>query len=151
MSTKEEIRKLLESKDRKEPFSVPEGYFESFGERLNKRLGETGEKTSDRTTIMMRIRPHLALAAAIAGFALISVATLQFLTRNGQEATEAYDLAMLEVTGVTNNESIVMESINFDEVSQEEGDGSGLSEWDQDAIEYLASNASDLELLLTEN
>ena len=132
------------------PFSVPDGYFDSFSGRLMERLeGEretvrlgAGEK---RGTIWMRIRPQLSLAAAILGFALISITLMKVLIGTGN-MDESYDLSFLDQTGIL-NESVFQETLaESDEYSDEV-----YSDWEVEAMNYLASNEVNLEALLSEN
>ncbi|MFO7923401.1 MAG: hypothetical protein R6U58_06885 [Bacteroidales bacterium] len=66
------IEKETGGKTNKNPFSVPEGYFDSFPAKMMNRLeAEKPVTVSLKERIWEALRPQLALAAAITGFALI--------------------------------------------------------------------------------
>jgi len=59
-------------KGKENPFSVPQNYFESFPERLRNRLeSDPLPVQSPAGRIWKVLQPQLALAAAIAGFAVL--------------------------------------------------------------------------------
>lgn len=63
-------KNILKQFDRKNGFKVPEGYFESFNERLMQQLPE--QKLSIKTvTKWDRIKPFVYMAAMFAGIALM--------------------------------------------------------------------------------
>ncbi len=114
------------------PFKVPEGYFETLSDRVMDRIRE--EESGTKVRLWKIIRPQLALAAAILGFALISFTLLRiFVPGTGQ--VEYYDLASLEEMGYFYDESTLMEMVPSDEEEISEDDL-----WVDEAIEYLAGN-----------
>ena len=58
--------KLDELKDRN-PFRVPDGYFESFTEDFMSRLPDKPEVKSEKIPLVVRIKPLLYMAAAFVG------------------------------------------------------------------------------------
>lgn len=152
MKKEAENKYKLPEQAKDNPFSVPEGYFNSFADRLKEsgRAGESesgrvGERENSPGTIWLRIRPHLALAAAISGFALVSFTLIRILIGTGN-IDDSYDLAFLDETGI-------LDEFAFQETlaESEEYDDDTYSEWDLDAMDYLASNEVYLEALLNEN
>lgn len=143
----------LPEQAKENPFSVPEGYFNSFADRLQERVregeqesGRVGERESERVgDSKFRIMPHLALAAAISGFALISFTVIKLILGPGS-IEGSYDIAFLDEAGIL-NESAFQETIAE---SEEYGDNT-YTDWEVDAMEYLASNEVYLEALLSEN
>jgi len=77
------------------PFKVPEGYFDTLTE---KTMSAIREKEQDDISVTggekpvrkIRLRPYLALAAAIAGFALIATFMVR-LVRNDRAVTMQSD------------------------------------------------------------
>ena len=166
MSRKKHSLKHLSGKTKKEPFSVPDGYFEELPGRIAARIREemaegeqaepvlsgavtdsepTGDPGGEPRTIWMRARPYVSLAAAILGFAMLSYFVLQITGVNREPSTGAYDLAMLEQAGVAEDDLVLME------ILEPETDEETFSEWDREAMNYLASNEVELEFLLAEN
>ncbi len=130
----------------KTPFSLPEDYFSTLSTRVGEKIKREEEK-EDIPSISLwdRVRPHLALAAAIAGFALISVTVLQFLIGDKSGEQDYYDLSLLDEAGIL-DESVLQESLDYGEENED-----AYTEWEEEAMTYLASNDMDLYLLLDEN
>lgn len=157
MNKKTEHKYKLPEQAKGQPFSVPDGYFESFSDRLKERIkghvdpgtGEPGDRETfaekDERSVWMRIRPHFSLAAAIAGFALISFTVIRLLLGTGN-LEETYDLAFLEETGIL-NEAVFQETI----YESEEYGETEYTDWEIDAMNYLASNGVNFDALLSEN
>ncbi len=167
MSRKKHSLKHLAGESKKEPFAVPDGYFEELPGRIAARVreemaaGERGEpvrsgaETKDEPTglpggdeprtVWMRVRPYVSLAAAILGFAMLSYFILQLTGVNREPYSEAYDLAMLEQAGIAEDDLVLMETLEV------ETDEETFSEWDREAMNYLSSNDVELEFLLAEN
>lgn len=155
MSNKEHKKFKLPEQAEKNPFSVPKDYFSTLSARVNMKIlreESSYAKASDdkdegiRPNIPLwnRVRPHLALAAAIVAFALISVTTLQFILGDKSD-DNYYDLAMLDDAGIL-DEYAVQETYDYGEEDED-----AMTEWEEDAITYLANNDMDLYLLLGEN
>jgi hypothetical protein len=73
--------KRIDETGNREPFRVPDGYFETLSERVmnnvqKKEISLPDEKTGK--TIIIRLRPMLYLAAAICGIAVISYSVYKF-------------------------------------------------------------------------
>lgn len=78
--------KLDEDIKEKNPFKVPEGYFETLTERtMASVMASRKEEKRDveRTVRTVRLRPFLALAAAIVGFAVLSAVMVRLVSDNG--------------------------------------------------------------------
>ncbi len=146
----------LPEQAKEQPFTVPEGYFDSFANRLEERVrageresGRAGEQKSgragERKGVARSLRPHLALAAAITGFALISFTIIRLIIGTGG-IEESYDIAFLDETGIL-NEAVFQETLAESEAYSDEE----YSEWEVDAMNYLASNEVNLDVMLSEN
>jgi hypothetical protein len=73
------------------PFRVPEGYFDTLTEKTISAIRESVQedlsvKGEEKPVRKISLRPYLALAAAIAGFALIAAFMVR-LVRNDRAAT----------------------------------------------------------------
>lgn len=95
MSKKENTESFEGRVEKKNPFKVPGNYFDSFPEKLDKRIhaGASG-KISKAERFWQVLRPQIALAAAITGFALIGYFGLRTFVQTGQES-----LSDEEITG----------------------------------------------------
>ncbi|MEX2429330.1 MAG: hypothetical protein WD577_13870 [Bacteroidales bacterium] len=138
----------------KNPFVVPDGYFNELGDRVMDRINEAdrgGERSNQLETTQklkpgrrISLRPYLTLAASMAGIALVIYVLLQTIVGNKFDTYSLYDLELLEQTGVTYDEAIISEAYSMDEESP-------FSEWDENAMVYLSSNEVDLLHLLESN
>jgi hypothetical protein len=130
-------------------FSVPEGYFDSFGERLRLRMKAEQLSSSRRRTIIYYLKPALGVAAVLA------VMLTVYLYPPGNQRTSS-------LAGVTNAAiapSEVQSELLASTYASLITDGqfiSALSEMDEydtskmpkeDLADYLASNCSDFEIL----
>lgn len=139
----------------KQPFRVPDGYFENFEQQLKDRLiPEEMEQSSHETIITnnaggaksnskISLRPYVALAASITGIALITYLLLQNISSSMPDDYTEYDIEMLNEAGIINDESIIAES--YAEMEED-----NYSDWDKDAMTYLASNEVELLILMDE-
>jgi hypothetical protein len=75
---------------KKNPFTVPDNYFGSFPERLRQRLdAEQVPEKHVTERVWQLLRPRLALAAAILGFALIGYFGIRTFVQVEQETINA--------------------------------------------------------------
>jgi len=177
MNPKKNIPNIIPPKP-ENPFRVPEGYFDDVQKRVMERIRseeqEQLEKTGRQVTGTDRIippaeggnqesekaphrevprgrkiylQPYLTLAAAISGVALVVYIVLQSVTGIGAGDDNTYDIATLDRAGVFQDESILAEA--YTETGEDED--AVYSEWDEEAITYLASNEVDLIHLLDNN
>lgn len=177
MSPKKNITNIIPPKP-ENPFRVPEGYFDDVQKRVMERIRtearEQEEKSGLHVTGTERtfapaegehqqsaetpvrevprgrkiyLQPYLSLAAAISGVALVVYIVLQSVMGSRVGDDNAYDIATLDRAGVIHDESILAEAYN--ETGEDED--AAYSEWDEEAITYLASNEVDLIHLLDNN
>lgn len=86
MQSKDNRESRIEQVGKNNPFSIPENYFESFPEKLRKRLqAKQPPRVSVRDQFWQILRPQLALAAAIIGFALLGYFGFQTFIRTEEE------------------------------------------------------------------
>ncbi|MDR1381319.1 MAG: hypothetical protein LBJ47_07550 [Tannerella sp.] len=62
--------RLKEFKDRN-PFRIPDGYFENFAENMTNRLPDVPAKQPDVISLYDRVKPWLYMAAAFAGLVIL--------------------------------------------------------------------------------
>ena len=89
MKPDEEIKKS-------NPFKVPDGYFESLTERTMSAIKATGnkeevEKHEERPVRRLSLRSFLALAAAVAAFALLTTVTIRLVTGDRDKQQQGED------------------------------------------------------------
>ncbi|MDX9904495.1 MAG: hypothetical protein RB288_10515 [Bacteroidales bacterium] len=119
------------------PFKVPEGYFETLTDRTMSAITgsikeEKAAATVDAPVRRLNLRPFLALAAAIVGFALLTTFTVRLVSggmeRGADELNgslyadleaEQFDIYMLE--------GELIEAVYYEEAAQG-GSGGTLSE-----------------------
>ncbi len=88
------------------PFKVPDGYFENLTDRTMSaisKIRKEEETVEKRPARKVSLRPYLALAAAIVGFAVIATVMIRLVTgpvkdNAGNYTTELYsDLALEDI------------------------------------------------------
>lgn len=130
-------------------FNVPEGYFETFGERLKLRMEVEQKPPTHSRTVLYYLKPALGLAAGLA--ILLSV----YLHYPANVSTEGISQVKIGDTLDPNDPSDQFLS-NYASVISEGQFISAINEMDQydpaqmpkDAlVDYLASNCSDFEIL----
>lgn len=127
---------------KKHPFGVPEGYFESFSDRLQERIRQEEESKVPLRRIGTSTRIKVAMAAAILGVALISYSIIRSTALNNDAPGSFLDIALLEQMDVIDDNSYLiglMES-EAEELDEEEAYAS-------QAIDYLAINDVEMDLI----
>ena len=123
------------------PFGVPEGYFESFSERLNQRIRE---EESSRVPVRKIGSPTrwLAMAAALLAAALITTSIIR-LTNTNNGADGLYpDLAILEQMQVFDDDRYLYDLMEEETETLDEEEA-----FASQAIEYLAINDVEMDLI----
>ena len=130
---------------KKQPFGVPEGYFESFSDRLQERIREE-ENSSVPVRKIFGSRFRVAMAAAVVGLALITYSVVKFT--NTGKGTNGYlpDMALLEQLQVFDDDHYLYEFIEEVEAELEE-EMNDEEAFATQAIEYLATNDAEMVLL----
>lgn len=123
------------------PFGLPEGYFESFSERLHQRIKE---EESSRVPVRKigTVTRWVAMAAAILAAALITTSIIRFTTSNNGADGLYPDLALLEQLQVFDDDLYLYNLLEeeSDELDEDEAFAS-------QAIEYLAINDVEMDLI----
>jgi hypothetical protein len=142
MDNKRKIPDLQHGSLKKQPFTVPEGYFESFSDRLQARIREEKNAPAHVRRIGSFTRFRVAMAAAIIGVALISYSVLRFAVFNNGPSDQN-DMALAEEYYLTEDDYSLMKYLESG--GQEMDDNEAFA---NQAIDYLASNNVDMILLL---
>jgi len=130
---------LQEEKMKKQPFSLPEAYFDAFPERLKRRIAEeeslkaTKPAPGPLVRNLRMTRSWVALAAAIAGLALLVSTLIRVLVPG--ESDSYPDMAMLEQLEIFDDDRFIYEMM--EEGSAELDDEEAFA---QQAMDYLALN-----------
>lgn len=66
----------------KNPFSVPDGYFETFPTKMQERIQSVNKEYAWAIKIFRYIKPQFALGFMIITFAVISISTINFILSN---------------------------------------------------------------------
>lgn len=120
----------------KNPFKVPENYFEEVNKRI---LSETiGRKKADRTISHHKFRYYLATAAAVAGFVLISYISLKLINNKRNYPSVTTNL-------IERNTDLIINDIDLLTL-EESVESSGISEFQPEV-----SNEGIIQYLLLEN
>lgn len=122
------------------PFGVPEGYFESFSDRLQQRIKE---EESSRVPVRKigTVTRWAAIAAAVLAATLITTSIVRFT--NSSESDGLYsDMAILEQLLVFDDDRYLYDYLEegSDELDENEAFAS-------QAIEYLAVNDIEMDLI----
>lgn len=125
---------------KKHPFGVPEGYFESFAERLQERMKEEESSRVPAHRIGTTTR-WLAMAAAVLAAALITTSIIRFSSTKDTEGLYP-DLAILEQMQVLEDDRYLYELFDEEPTDMDEDEA-----FASQAIEYLAMNDVEMDLI----
>jgi len=129
-------------------YSVPEGYFETFSERLKYRM-EAESQTKRSKNMLVYLRPALGIAAGLAIFLTLYLHPFGSQKKSVLVGIErASDLSAVDQTDpvLSSYTSLVSDVSFFSALSEmDEYDASKISK--DGLAEYLVSNCSDFEIL----
>lgn len=126
------------------PFKVPEGYFETFEDRLEAQLQATNEQKSTKKTIIRILKPVLGLAASFLLIMLLIKYPLQKITPviSSNEYTEENDSGWFEDVFISSttfmDDSTLLQNIDSSEIKTP-------AESDE-LISYLSTELNDYEV-----
>jgi hypothetical protein len=130
-------------------YSVPEGYFESFGERLKERMDHEAHPVSGKRGIMFYLRPVIGLAAGLA------IVLTVYLYSSEKQQKISYAKLQIESANPTDNRSETLSATLESQISEvsffsavtemDEYDASKMPK--EELADYLASNCSDIEII----
>ncbi|MDF1575666.1 MAG: hypothetical protein P1P86_10810 [Bacteroidales bacterium] len=126
---------------KKSPFKVPEGYFESFSDRLHARIKE---EESSRVPVRKigTVTRWMATAAAVLAAALITSSIIRLSSSTGAESLYP-DMALLEQMQVLDDDRFLYELLE----EEESGELDEQEAFASQAIEYLAINDVEMDLI----
>jgi hypothetical protein len=132
---------LQQEKLKKQPFGVPEGYFESFSERLQQRIKE---EESSKVPVRKIGTPTrwLAMAAAILAAAMITTTIVRLVSTNSGTLENYSDLAVLEQMQVFDDDIYLFELVEDETEDLDENEAFATQ-----AIEFLAVNDVEMDLI----
>lgn len=87
--------------EHKNPFRVPDGYFETLSERIINTVQtseEIVEPVTVKKTISGRLRPYIAMAAILSGFAVITLSIIKLTSKHDDQFLTAEN-----ATGIMND------------------------------------------------
>jgi hypothetical protein len=143
MNMDRKLTNLQQDRLKERPFGVPEGYFESFADRLQERIREEDSSHVPVRRMFASAKFRIAMAAAIVGLAIISYSIIR-VTATGQGANGSFpEMALLEELQVFDDDRYLYELIEEAEEEMDEEDAFAAQ-----AIEYLAMNDAEIVLLL---
>lgn len=140
---KENKRAFLEDDSLKHhPFLVPEGYFENFAGRLQRRIREEEEARVPVHRLWNSTRFRVALAAAVMMLALITYPIIRITTLNDARMSDYPEMIVMEQMDLMDEDLYLLELMeNGTDVSSEE------EIYLNQAIEHLALNEVELDLI----
>ncbi|MGF7138488.1 hypothetical protein [Roseimarinus sediminis] len=133
-----------QASDRRVPFKVPEGYFDTFAERLMEQIDAPDEEKQGKKLLFRVIRPMLAMAASFTIiFMLVYYSTQVYERTNNQQSLTQLDSEdnYFDLFHI-NDHSMLMAFENV-----EPG-----NEYNEEIMEtYLMASVSDIELIELRN
>lgn len=77
MKKKENISNQVPGMPKETPFGVPDGYFDSFSDRLQQRI--SGREGHAKKSVIRRLKPQIAWVTSIAAVVIIGFSAYKFL------------------------------------------------------------------------
>lgn len=126
---------------KKQPFVVPEGYFEGFSEKLQARIRMEDKSETPVRRIIHTARFRVAIAAAVLGVALISYSIIRFALPYSNSSGSYPDISLMEQLQGFDDDRYWMELMESEAAAMDEDEAYATQ-----AMDYLAAN--DVELVL---
>jgi len=133
---------LQQERLKERPFGVPDGYFDSFADRLQERIREEQSSKVPVRRMVAGTKFRIAMAAAVVGLALISYSIFKFTSVGNGSNGSFSEMALLEQLQVFDDDRYLYDLI--DEVEEEMDEEEAFA---VQAIEYLAINDAEMVLL----
>ncbi len=129
-------------------FSVPDGYFETFRNRLDEKIQEE-DKKSIFSVFFQIIRPQLALASLMLTVVVIGYLGVKLFIPENSSFQNQYDFAdLLEDEIYYMDEAFILESLMDYSGETRENSNEVSDELMDEIINYLADDEMSLELML---
>jgi hypothetical protein len=152
MSDRKKYETRINDIEKKNIFSVPEGYFEDFSSRLQLKLHDEKESQHVHPGILGISRYKLAMAASFIGLIIITYSGIKFfsgkMNNSKNQAIEIADIINYHVNELDENmifnfyeENSLEDSVQNDISDEKILDG---------MIDYIASSDIDLQLIAQE-
>ncbi len=155
MEEKDNTGKIQGGADKRNPFSVPYGYFDSFPVKLAEKLqSEEPANVSMTKQVWETIRPQLALAAVITAFAVTGYFGFRsFIETNDEWLSNEAVAEYIDYYQYDFIEPYFLSLLEGEDFYFEDETDTDLYTWSEDAdiyIEYLYNEDIGLDLILTE-
>ena len=146
----ENIENLFGSHKKGQPFRVPEGYFETFADRLKERIEEE-EQPNKKRTLFVYLKPVLMMAASIAVIMLLVFAPI----KKYLPSTDKGYIAQQKLNSDSVDSSVIVPAtlISYFSEGQFLSAVSDMNELDADTIstdnlgDFIAANYNDFEII----
>lgn len=142
MENGRKITDLQHESLKQHPFTVPEGYFESFSGRLQERIRQEEASRVPVHRIGTSTRLRVAMAAAVLFVAVVSYSIIRFAVHSRENGSGYPDMALLEELYVLDDDRILMGIFENGEENMDEEEAFAAQ-----AIEYLAINDVEMDLI----
>ncbi len=155
MGEKRNTGKIPEGADKRNPFSLPDGYFDSFPVKLTEKLqSEVPANILITKRIWETIRPQLALAAVITAFAMLGYFGFRsFIGTNDEWPSNEAVAEYIDYYQYDFIEPYFMSLLEEEDFYFEDATYPYSYTWSEDPdiyIDYLYNEDIDLDLILTE-
>lgn len=148
MKNRENINDFFPDDESDKCFQPPEGYFNSFNEKVFNRIRRKEEKYHQPETRIWRIiRPQLAFAAGLTGLAFVLYSGIHFILRENENTFSSSPYISELIQYELNN---INEDLLFDIIASGENINDNYDEMDDIIIEYLINSNIDYNSLFKE-
>ena len=123
-------------------FRVPDNYFDNLPEKIKANIHAREKEVSNPTRLVDYIKPHLALAAAILGFAIIGYTGFRyFINKNSDSQISNQEIAEYMDFYLNDSDNIlIMELLE----EQEQQPVDTIDDFSEEIIEYLLNENIDI-------
>jgi hypothetical protein len=130
----------------KNPFKVPEGYFETFEDRLMANIRYQKEISLGKNPKIRILRPIIGLAAAFAGIFLLVYVPMKTFFPNYQakNAADTTQTTTVMEEYLMTNLTCINGSAFYSAITQEDSNAGSLN--NNDVIDYMASDFNDYDI-----
>lgn len=134
------------------PFQVPDGYFEGFNERLNKRLTEDTVPAPGKTQYLRLFRNQMAIAASFIGLMLLAYTGIKLIVNRQDKSIEIGQNGIANLTDypVSDLDETMIYDLYNEVALEENNSGSAGSDVTDAMIDYLVMEDADIEGLMTD-